>query len=210
MHFEPVSADLIGLSLASDYFKDNFKQYERTFLDAAVTEGYPEELWPSDAPFLRPLVHAAMRSGKLPRTIPTNKPMERTTYTGDKPHELVAADFTRSFGMIPTAIYVVTEREDWWPHAPAFLAHDADSFMLHCLYQRARTHKEVLIQRAKRGRPRNEAAHAARAEKNTRYQDWLAECEAYRMRHNELKEAYMKALAEYSEWKERGAPKWIP
>lgn len=210
MQLEPIPADLIGASLPSEYFKNNFAQYERTFLDAAVAAGYPEGLWPSNAPFLRSMVHRAMLTGKLPTTIPTNQAMKRSTYTGPKPHELVAADFNRSFGMIPNAIYIITNGEDWWQHDVAFLAEDADSFMLHCLYERARTHKEVLIERPKRGRPRNEAAHAAKAEKGTRYQEWLAECEAYRVRYNELKDAYMKALAEYSEWKERGAPKWIP
>lgn len=210
MHFEPVSEDLIGQIHPTDHFTTNFEQYEQTVLSAAVAHGYPAALWPSGAPFLRVLVHRAMRTGTLPMTIPTSKSMERNTYSGPKQHELVIADFRRDFGMIPNAIFVITEGEDWWPHDKAFLAHDANSFMQYSLYFRARTHKEVLVEPPKRGRPRNEAAHAAKAEKSSRYQEWLAECEAYRTRHNELKEAYLKALAEYTAWKEQGAPKWIP
>ena len=210
MYFEPVSEDLIGQIHPTDHFITNFEQYEQTVLSAAVAQGYPADLWPSGAPFLRSLVHRAMRTGKLPMTIPTSKPMERTTYTGPKQHKLVMEDFRRNFRMIPNAIFVITEGEDWWPYDKAFLAHDANSFMQYSLYLRARTHREVLMGPPKRGRPRNEAAHAARAEKSSRYRKWLAECEAYRIRLNELKEAYLKALAEYSEWKQRGAPKWIP
>lgn len=210
MHIEPVSEDLIGQTKMSEHFKESFPHYEQTVLNAAVALGYPTELWPSGAPFLPSLVHRAMRTGTLPMTIPTSKPMERTTYSGPKQHELVVGDFRRDFGMIPNAMFVITEGEDWWPHETAFLAHDANSFMQYSLYTRARTRKEVLVEPPKRGRPRNEAAHAAKAEKSGRYQEWLAECEAYRIRYNELKDAYLKALAEYSEWKERGAPKWIP
>lgn len=210
MHFEPVSEDLIGQLTPTDHFKENFHQYEKTFLDAATAHGYPADLWPSGAFFLPGIVHLAMRTGKLPMTIPTSRPMERNTYNGPKQHELVVEHFRRDFAMIPNAIFVITEGEDWWPHDKAFLAHDADSFMQYSLYCRARTRKEVLEEKPKRGRPRNEAAHAAKSEKSNRYQAWLAECEAYRARHNELKEAYLKALAEYTAWKEQGAPKWIP
>lgn len=210
MHFEPVPEDLIGQIHPTEHFKNNFPQYERTFLTAAEALGYPAELWPSGAMFVQSMVHRSMRSGKLPMIVPTNKPMERNTYNGPKQHELVVNDFRREFGMLPNAVFVFTDGEDWWPYETSFFAYDANSYMRFCLYQRARTHKEVLVEPPKRGRPRNEAAHAAKAEKSNRYQAWLAECEAYRTRHNELKEAYLKALAEYTAWKEQGAPKWIP
>jgi hypothetical protein len=211
MHFEPVPQNDIGTPTAmSEHFKTNFPQYEQYFLELAAAHGFTQDLWPSGAMFIQPMVHRSLLSGMLPEAIPTNKPMQRTAYSGPKQHELVAQDFNRAFSMLTNAVFVITKGEDWWPHEKSFLADDTDSYMLYCLYQRARTHKEVLVGRPKRGRPRNEAAHAARAEKSSRYQEWLAECEAYRVRYNELKAAYLNALAEYSQWKEQGAPKWIP
>lgn len=211
MNIKAVSTELIGLPGAvTPFFNDHFEEYEKEFLDAACALGYPAELWPSGAPFIPAQIHIAKREGKLPITIPTTQAMTRNTYTGPKRHELVMHDFNRQFGVMGNAVFVVTGQEDWWPHAPAFLAHDADSFMLHCLYMRARNNRDVLLVQPKRGRPRNEAAHAAKAERGERYQQWLAECEVYRTRSNELKEAYMKALDEYTAWKEQGAPKWIP
>lgn len=211
MHIMPVSTDLIGIAGATtQFFKDHFEEYEQEFLDAACAIGYPRELWPSGEPFIPAQIHMAKREGRLPMVIPTTQAMRPSTYTGSKQHELVAHDFNRQFNIMPKAIFVITDQEDWWPHAPAFLAHDADSFMLHCLYMRARNNKEVLVEPKKRGRPRDAVAHAAKAERGERYQQWLAECEVYRVRSNELKDAYMKALTEYTEWKEQGAPKWIP
>ena len=210
MHIPAVSTELIGEVHPSPFFKERLEEYEKEFLDAAAALGYPVELWPSGEYFTHVAIHMAKKNGKLPMTIPTTLPMERTHYTGPKPHELVLHDFNRQYNMMPKAVFVVTESEDWWPHATAFLAHDADSFMLYCLYSRARSNKDVLVEKRKRGRPRNEAAAVAKAEKGERYQAWLAECEVYRTRSNELKEAYLNALTEYTAHKEQGAPKWIP
>lgn len=211
MNIKAVSTDLIGQPGAiTPFFHERFEEYEKEFLDAACALGYPVELWPSGSPFIPAQIHMAKREGKLPMTIPTTQDMSRDSYTGSKQHELVTYDFNRQFGIMPKAVFVVTGQEDWWPHAPAFLAHDANSFMLYCLYTRARNNREVLVDQPKRGRPRNDAALAAKAERGERYQQWLADCEVYRTRSNELKEAYMKALEEYTAWKEQGAPKWIP
>ena len=69
----------------------------------------------------------------------------------------------------------------------------------------------------KLGRPRNEAAHAAKAEKSSRYQQWLADCEAYRAEIAVAENAYLEAKGvaenyrlELNRIKARGAPKWIP
>jgi len=210
MHITPVSTDLIGELNPTPYFKEHLQEYENEFLDAACALGYPRELWPSGEQLLTFPIHMAKKTGKLPDTIPTTQPINRTNYTGPKPHELVLHNFNHQFGFASKAVFVITEGEDWWPHARSFLAHDANSWMLYCLYSCALKNKDVLIEPKKRGRPRNEAAHAVKAERSTRYQEWLAECEAYRVRHNELKDAYLKALAEYTAYKEQGAPKWIP
>jgi len=210
MLIQPISTDIIGDITPTDFFKEHLAEYEQEFLDAACSLGYPRELWPSGAFFVPMTVHMAKKQGRLPITIATNLDITGNTYNGPKQHELVVHDFNHQFKMMPKAIFVVTEQEEWWPHAPAFLAHDADSFMLYCLYMRARNNKEVLLEPRKRGRPRDDVAHAAKAERGQRYQQWLAECEAYRVRSNELKDAYMAALAEYTAWKEQGAPKWIP
>jgi hypothetical protein len=67
------------------------------------------------------------------------------------------------------------------------------------------------------GRPRNEAAHAAKAEKTARYQEWLLLCEAHRAELALAENAYREAWAaseklriEFNALKARGAPKWIP
>jgi hypothetical protein len=211
MNIKAVATELIGIPGApTPFFQDHFQEYEQEFLDAACALGYPVALWPSGEPFIAAHIHIAKREGRLPVTIPTTQAMKHDTYTGSKQHELVTHDFNRQFSIMPKAVFVVTGREDWWPHAPAFLAHDADSFMLYCLYTRARNNKDVLVEQRKQGRPRNNAAHAAKTERSERYQQWLAECEVYRTRSNELKDAYMNALDEYTAWKEQGAPKWIP
>jgi hypothetical protein len=69
----------------------------------------------------------------------------------------------------------------------------------------------------KLGRPRNEAAHAAKADKSQRYQEWLLLCEAYRAELAVAENAYREARViseklriEANMLKARGAPKWIP
>lgn len=211
MHFEPLPQEEIGTLLgATEHFHQHFQQYEQQFLEHASAHGYPSDLWPYGAFFVKSLVHRALVTGVLPETIPISNAMARTQYSGPKLHELVVSDFNRDYPLFQNAVFVLTKGEDWWPYEKTFIAEDANSFMLYCLYRRACSNKEVLTEQPKRGRPRNEAAHAARAQRSERYQKWLADCEAYRTRQNELKEAYLKALAEYTEWKERGAPKWIP
>lgn len=210
MRIQPVSKELIGEVSPNDYFKEHFAEYEQEFLDAICARGYPRELWPSNAQHVPMTIHTAKKTGMLPRTVQTSLPMEHDNYVGAKPHELVAGDFQKTFGMLRNALFVITDGEDWWPYDHSFMAHNANSFMLYCLYQRARTNKDVLAAPKKRGRPRNEEAHAAKTERGERYQQWLADCEVYRVRLNELKSVYMHALKEYTEHKEQGAPKWIP
>lgn len=203
--------ELIGLTSASQHFKDNYAQYESEVRAALATVGYQEDWWPEDPFAARQTVYGIKRHNKLPTTVVTAIDITRNTYEGPKQSKIVEEDFSRRFTAMPKAMYVITEGQDWWPYEHAFLAHDAASFMQYFLYVRACSDQSVLPGNGpKRGRPRNEGAHLLKSERKARYTQWLADCAAYRERLELLKANYETALAELSDCKAQGAPKWNP
>lgn len=210
MSIAPVSVDLIGEVTPTEYFHEHFAQYEQEFLDAICARGYPQELWPVGERGVQRAVHMAKRTGNLPDTVLTNLDMTHDTYNGQKQNELVVADFKKSFGMLMKAFFVLTQEEEWWPYAHGFLVHNAETAMLYFLYRRATVNQDIIAPPAKRGRPKNEAAHAEKSERSKRYSEWLKACADYREELNRLQLAYENALRDYRDCKAKGSPKWIP
>jgi len=202
-----------------DYFNQHYPQWEQEVLAKLAELGYPAELWPSDSIKAKGFVRFWKSTG-LPRNpAPMNAPMDKSSYEGPTMPDSVIKMFNDSFPHVTDALFCITQGEDWWPYDKSFVVDDAASYMRFVFYTVAKMNPKVLDKPAEKklGRPRNDAAHAAKAEKSARYQQWLADCEAYRAEVAEAENAYLEAKAvaegfriELNKVKGRGAPKWIP
>ena len=202
-----------------DYFKEHYSEWEQEVLNKLAELGYPVELWPSDAPGTSGFVRFWKSTG-LPRNpAPVNLPMDKRPFSGPPMPAQAVKLFNNSFPHVTNAFFCITKGEEWWQHDKAFLCNDAESYMKLMLYTAALMNPDIMDKpvEKKLGRPRNEAAHAAKAEKSARYQQWLADCETYRAEIAGAENAYLEAKAvaenyrlELNRIKARGAPKWIP
>lgn len=201
-----------------EYFKQHREQWEQEVLTKLAELGYPVELWPSGTSIAEGFIRFWKSTGRPRNPAPMNAPMDKTPYNGTIP-EAAAKMFHESFPHVTTALFCITKGEDWWPYEKAFICNNAESYMRFVLYTAAVMKPSVMDKpvEKKLGRPRNEAAHAAKAEKSSRYQQWLADCEAYRAEIAVAENAYLEAKAvadnlrlELNKVKARGAPKWIP
>lgn len=202
-----------------DYFNQHYPQWEQEVIDKLASMGYPAELWPSDDFRAKGFVRFWKATGQPRNAVPINAPMDKTPYDGPRVPDSVAKMFNTSFPHVMNAMFCITKGEDWWPYDKAFICNDANSYMRFILHTVATMDPKIMEKPAEKklGRPRNEAAHAAKAEKSSRYQQWLADCEVYRAEVAEAEEAYSQARAVAEDFraalnkiKVRGAPKWIP
>ena len=155
-------------------------------------------------------------------------------------HERIQETFEKEFQYFIRPFYQFTMAEQWWSGEPVFLVHDANTYLMHCKYTMELRFEDVREHKPKkRGRPRNDAAHAAKAEQASRYKEWIESCRSYKLeiaeRSAELhqSEQGVKEQVEAIErecaariaevqrqvqeqrialnmLKARGAPKWIP
>lgn len=118
-------------------------------------------------------------------------------------HPKVVSNFNKYHDAMTHPFYVFTRNEPWWQAEPFFFVHDSESLLQYALYETSTTSQEVRDCNGRksargRGRPRNEAAHAAKADKAVRYQQWLADCEAYKQQVTNLTDQYRIASLEAS------------
>lgn len=203
-------------TLSSD---DHYAEWEQEVLAKLADLGYPVELWPSDAMAANGFVKYWKSTGFPRNPAPVNMPMDKRTYDGPAMPASAVKMFNDSFPHVTNALFCITKGEDWWPHDKAFLCNDAESYMQFVLYTLALMNPSIMDKPAEKkvGRPRNEAAHAAKAEKSIRYQKWLVQCAEYRAEVEVAENKYREARAVSEELrvklnvlKARGAPKWIP
>lgn len=216
----PVSElPILGYNENTDYFNQHYAQWEQEVLAKLQTLGYPLKLWPSGTSSAANFIRQWKGSGQPLYRAPMLGTVSKEPYTGPAVHPSLMTTFNTAFPIVERANFIITRGEDWWPYDKAFPCNDANSLMLSILYESAIRNPKVLEQTTerKRGRPRDDAAHAAKAEKSSRYQQWLADCEVYRAEVAEAEEAYSQARAIAEELrvamnkiKVRGAPKWIP
>lgn len=202
-----------------DCFKEHYTEWEQEVLNKLAELGYPAELWPSGTPVACGFVRFWKSTG-LPRNpAPVNLLMDKRPYNGPTMPAQAVKLFNNSFSHVTSAFFCITKGEDWWPHDKAFLCDDARSYMRLMLYTAAIMNPCIMDKPVEKrlGRPLNEEAHAAKAEKRSRYQQWLTDCEAYRAEISVAENAYLGAKAvaenyrlELNRIKARGAPKWIP
>ena len=212
---------LITSPVPSEEFKAHYQEHEKALLEVYAAQGIDASVWSllSDKERLN-VVHGSMAVKKARTRFNLEAPMDMTTdYTGDKPHPKVAARFSEVFPYSHKQFFFITNGEEWWDGEPFFLVHNADTFMQWARYDIACKSPDVLsygVQRP-RGRPRNDAKHLEKAEKSTRYQEWLHQCEQHRaalvMKEAEIVEARLvvdQKRLELAALKMQGAPKWIP
>ena len=218
----PPSAELLGSPVPSQLFRENYAEYESTVLSAYAAQGIDlSHMWSlaSDSERVN-IVWSSLIFKSLKTRINLDAPMDmRTGYSGNKPHPKVAARFQEIFPHSLKQFFFITNGEDWWKGDKFFLVHNADTFMQWALYDIACRMPEVLsfgVQRP-RGRPRDEAKHAAKAENKARYAEWLEQCSQHRaaiaMKKTELVEARLvveQKRLEIMALEMEGAPKWIP
>lgn len=210
---------IMGYNENTDYFQQHRDQWEQEVLAKLHELGYPVELWPSGSPKIDGFIRYWKGMGHPRNPAPIMGTMDKTPYSGPQMPAGAAKMFFESFPHVTDAMFCITRGEDWWPYDKAFVCNDAQSYALYVLYTAALMNPSILDKPVEKkiGRPRNEAAHAAKAEKTARYQEWLLLCEAHRAELALAENAYREAWAaseklriEFNALKARGAPKWIP
>lgn len=207
-----------------------------------INAGFPEEHIPLIKDFDR-VVLDCVRWGHFPIVITVDLSVVTDVPDAElfaSQHERVQESFEKEFQYLKQAFYQLTMGEHWWSGEPLFLVNDANSFLMHKKYTLEARFEDVREYKPKkRGRPRNEAAHAAKAEQASRYKEWIESCRAYKQelqdKTNELRDAEIavkpqveaihrecaariadveKVVQEQrlalNTLKARGAPKWIP
>jgi len=208
-----------------------------------INAGFPEEHFPL-IKNMESLILDCIRFGQFPRMIEVTG----ISVVKDDPdpelltsqHENIQERFQKQFEYFSRPFYQLTTGESWWEGEPLFLVYDANSFLMHCKYELELRFEDIRGHKPKkRGRPRNDAAHAAKEEQAGRYKEWIESCRAYKKevldKSNELKacESAVREQVEVIErecaariaevqqkvqeqrialnmLKARGAPKWIP
>jgi hypothetical protein len=207
-----------------------------------INAGFPEE----HIPLIKDLKAVAMdcvRWGHFPLAIMVNHNVVKDAPDPELfacQHERVQASFEKEFQYFIRPFYQFTMGEQWWSGEPLFLVNDATSYLMHTKYSLEARFEDVRDWRPKkRGRPRNDAAHAAKAEQASRYKEWIESCRAYKQelqdKTDELRDAEIAVkpqveaierecaarIAEVQKviqeqrvalnmLKARGAPKWMP
>lgn len=189
------------------------------------------------------LILNCVRWGQFPRRVEVDHSVVKDEPDAEllaSQHERIRDKFEREFQYFGRPFYQFTENENWWEGEPLFLVHDANSYLMHCKYEMELRFEELRgYKPKKRGRPRDDAAHAAKAEQASRYKEWIESCRSYKLeiaeKSAELQQSE-KAVKEQVEaierecaariaevqrtvqeqrialnmLKARGAPKWIP
>ena len=204
--------------------------------------GYPEDLWPLTT-IEESVLTTVLRFGQLPIFLSLDMPFDSTPIDDKelKPfHPFVQDRFNQQFQYRRKARYCFTRGEEWWKGEPMFLVSDAQSLLVFLQYELSQTAVDVRNYAPKqRGRPRNVEKHIAKEQKSGKYQQWIAECHAYRkhlvdeVEALKLLEEQLKVEAQLildnaresiacllaplsqrqealKELKSQGAPKWIP
>jgi hypothetical protein len=207
-----------------------------------INAGFPEE----HIPIIKDLKAVALdcvRWGHFPLAIQVNHNVVKDAPDPELfacQHERVQASFEKEFQYFIRPFYQFTMGEQWWSGEPLFLVNDATSYLMHTKYSLEARFEDVRDWRPKkRGRPRNDAAHAAKAEQASRYKEWIESCRAYKQelqdKTDELRDAEIAVkpqveaierecaarIAEVQKviqeqrvalnmLKARGAPKWMP
>lgn len=231
------------------FHPDNTAQLEEAVADMEArlpallrNTGFPEEHIAS-IKNMEHLVLNCVRLGQFPRRVEVE-----TNVVKDEPdaellasqHERIRDKFEREFQYFGLPFYQFTESENWWEGEPLFLVHDANSYLMHCKYEMELRFEELRgYKPKKRGRPRDEAAHAAKAEQASRYKEWIESCRSYKLeiaeksaelqqseqavkeqveaierecaaRIAEVQRTVQEQRIALNMLKARGAPKWIP
>jgi hypothetical protein len=215
---------------------------EQILREHLTSIGYPQELWPLTV-LGDSVLTTVLRFGSLPINITLNMPFDNTPIDEKelKPfHPFVRDRFNQQFQYHRQARYCFTRAEEWWKGEPMFLVSDAHSLLLFLQYELSQTAVDVRDYAPKqRGRPRNVEKHIAKEQKSGKYQQWIADCQAYRQHLVDEAEA-LKLLEEQlkieaqlildnaresiacllaplsqrqeelKQLKAQGAPKWIP
>ena len=204
--------------------------------------GFPDE----HVPILKnpeSLIRDCVRWGQFPLRAEVD-----TSVAKDEPdaellasqHERIRDSFEKQFPYFSRPFYQFTGHENWWEGEPLFLVHDANSFLMHCKYEMELKFEDVRgYKPKKRGRPRDDAAHATKAEQASRYKEWIESCRSYKLeiaeraaelhqskqgvkeqveaierecaaRIAEVQRHVQEQRIALNVLKARGAPKWIP
>lgn len=207
-----------------------------------INAGFPEEHI-SILSSIDQLILDCVRWGQFPRRAQVSCNVVKDEPDAEllaSQHERIQEQFEKEFPYFSRPFYQFTQGENWWEGEPLFLVHDANSFLMHCKYEFESRFEDLRgYKPKKRGRPRNDAAHAAKEEQAGRYKEWIESCRAYKKevleKSNELKacESAVREQVEAIErecaariaevqrqvqeqrialnmLKARGAPKWIP
>lgn len=210
----------IALPISNISCEDNYNECEQEVMKKLASIGYPVDFWPSDS--VSKGFVSYWKSTGLPRNpAPVNLAIEKNEYSWKPMPAAVVKLFNNSFKHVTHAFFCITKGEDWWPYDKAFLCNDANSYMLFMLYTAALLDQSVLEMpgkaqnKKKVGRPRNEAVHAAKAEKSYRYKLWLAQCAEYRAelkvaedRYKQARDEAEKLRLELKVIKNKGAPRF--
>ena len=179
----PIDPQLADPATPSSYLQTHLPAAVDTLRERLCAHGYDPAWWPVDTAAVERIAKHAAACGHLPPLMPATVEVDRTPYSGPAPHPQVAHTFTKNFPLMTVAFYVMVQPADlaWWPHAPAFLAHNADTFLLYFTYERAKHDREVLegggVRR--RGRPRK-AAQAGEHDRSS-YKRWLDDVAAHKL-----------------------------
>ena len=207
-----------------------------------INAGFPEE----HIPIIKDLKAVALdcvRWGHFPLAIQVNHNVVKDAPDPELfacQHERVQAGFEKEFQYFIRPFYQFTMGEQWWSGEPLFFVNDATSYLMHTKYSLEARFEDIRDWRPKkRGRPRNDAAHAAKAEQASRYKQWIESCRAYKQelqdKSVELRDAEIAVKSQVeaiqqecaariaevegvivdqrialNTLKARGAPKWIP
>lgn len=201
---------ILGFQENDTYFNEHLAEWEQEVLTKLIELNYPAELWPSTAESRLGFIRRWKGSG-YPRTMaPLNLPLDKTPYAGHPMPDAVMEVFNKSFELATESTFCITRGEEWWPYDKTFACTDAESYMQGILYLESVVAGQLVAAQPvkKQGRPANTEAKLLKAQKRLRYQQWLSDCEAYKVQLAELRANYQQAMAAYSELKEQGAPKW--
>lgn len=215
----PEDSVLMGMAPAnSPHYAKHRKLWAAEVYDKLMELGFPAELWPESLAKQDALIFSCKLFGSVVSTINLDVPMQPGEYTGPAYKPSIIKEAEKILDSRECGFYFFTMCEDWWPYDKHFLVDNLDSLVMWKLYNLAKLDQSVLAykEKGKRGRPRNESAHAARRERSDRYKQWLADCETYRNKVAQLRNEW-SALAEQAEakrmeWRDlvdAGAPKLV-
>jgi hypothetical protein len=231
------------------FHPDNAEQLKKACADMEarlptllINAGFPEEHIPLIEK-MEQVVFDCIRWGHFPLRVQVSANVVKDEPDAElfaSQHERIQERFEREFEYFSRPFYQFTAGDNWWEGESLFLVCDANSYLMHCKYESELRFEDLRgYKPKKRGRPRNDAAHAAKEEQAGRYKEWIESCRAYKKevldKTNELKTSELAVreqvqaierecaarIAEVQRLvqeqrvalnvlKARGAPKWIP